>query len=62
MLTRAEAQSVVEATLRGRQPARRMTPTERLQFCQRMYAGLSFSSKGDPVADIQQWVEQWEAV
>jgi hypothetical protein len=60
MLTRAEAQSAVEASLRARGSTKRMTPAEMRQFCQRLHARSRFSSKGDPMSDIRQWVERWE--
>jgi hypothetical protein len=61
MLTRAEAQSAVEASLCARQPTKRMTATEMLEFCHRMHARLFFRSKGDRLSDIRQWVERWES-
>lgn len=62
MITRAEAQSAVEASLRAREPTKRMRPTEMLRFCRRMHAGLPFRSKGDPLSDIRQWAERWESM
>jgi hypothetical protein len=61
MMTRAEAQSAVETSLRARQPTKRMTATEMLEFCHRMHARLQFRSKGDRLADIRRWAERWEA-
>jgi hypothetical protein len=62
MMTRAEAQSAVEASLRARKPTRRMTPVEMLQFCQRMHASLHFRSKGDRMLHIRKWAEGWESM
>jgi hypothetical protein len=59
MLTRAEARSAVEASLRARGAAKRLTPVEMLQFCRRMHARLQFRSKGDRMSDIRQWAEPW---
>jgi hypothetical protein len=61
MLTQAEAQSAVEASLRARNPTRRMTPVEMLQFCQRMHVSLLFRSKGDRMSHIRKWAERWES-
>jgi hypothetical protein len=61
MMTRAEAQSAVEASLRARGMTKRMTPVELLQFCQRMHARLLFTSKGDRMSDIRQWAERGES-
>jgi hypothetical protein len=62
MLTRAEAQSVVEASLRAREPTEPMTPKQMLRFCQSMHAVLPFESKGDPMSDIRKWAERWESM
>jgi hypothetical protein len=62
MMTQAEAQSAVEASLRARKPTKRMTPVEMLQFCQRMHASLPFRSKGDRMLHIRKWAERWEAM
>jgi hypothetical protein len=61
MMTQAEAQSAVEASLRARNPTKRMTPVEMLQFCQRMHASLHFRSKGDRLLHIRKWAERWES-
>jgi hypothetical protein len=60
MLSRGEAQSVVEATLMGRAPVRRMTSAELLEFTQEMLIKLDYRSAGDHAAEIRRWALAWE--
>lgn len=62
MITRAEAQSVVEAALRAAEPTKHMTATEMLRFCRRMHAVLPFRNKGDPMSDIRHRAERWKSI
>jgi hypothetical protein len=62
MLSRGEAQSVVEAMLSSRKPTRPMTDAEMSAFCQHMLPKLDFraSKSKDRVAEIRKWALAWE--
>jgi hypothetical protein len=61
MLSRGEAQSVVEAMLSSRKPTRPMTDAQMSAFCQRMLPKLDFSTSRDRAAEIRKWALAWEA-
>jgi hypothetical protein len=59
-VSRGEAQSVVEANLAIRKPARPMTNAEMSAFCRDILSRLDFSSRGGRAADIRKWALAWE--
>jgi len=60
MLSRGEAQSVVEAMLSSRKPTRPMTIAEMSTFCQHILPKLDFRASKDRMAEIRKWALAWE--
>ena len=60
MVSRGEAQSVVEATLAGRGAGRPMTTEEMADFCKLMLVRMEFSSRHGRLSDIRRWTRNWE--
>ena len=60
MVSRGEAQSVVETTLAGRGSTRPMTAEEMAAFCELMLTRMDFPSRQGMV-DIRKWTLAWES-
>ena len=60
MVSRGEAQSVVETTLAGRGAGRPMTAEEMADFCKLMLVRMEFSSRHGRLSDIRRWARNWE--